>query len=148
MKKLISQPHRFFFGLVPVCIVLAFVFFKDLIEFEYYGGFIEAPLKYIYFFSALFFTLIGFNYYSVHWANKPLIKGLTRAHILLQCTALILLISRNHWTWLAGDETQNESTTAVFGSPNFIFFMAFLIFLLATFIHLINFFISLFRKSK
>lgn len=148
MKKLSSHPHLFFLAMIPVCIALAFIFSKDQIVFEYFATYLVVELKFIYFFSAIFFGLISFNYFSLKWAEKPAITSLSLTHILLQCASFILLITRNHWSGLTSLENGSELNTSLYDNSSFISFVAFLLFLLATFIHLINFFTSLFRKSK
>lgn len=146
MKKLISKPHLFFFGLIPVSIILAMLLKDQEVLINYYDSSITAQLKYIYFLSAFFFCLLGFNYFSLHWANKTPKKGLTIIHILLQVFSFVLLITRDKWNWLHSANQTNEGL--VIDNSNFILFISFLLFLLATFFHLINFFLSLFSKTK
>lgn len=146
MKKLITKPHLFFFGMIPVSIILALIFNNDQIIIHYYDGNFIAQLKYVYYLSAFFFSLIGFNYFSILWANKTPKKNLTIIHIVLQVISFTLLITRNCWSWL---HSANQTTEGlVIDNSNFIVFMSFLIFLLATLFHLVNFFSTLLSKSK
>ncbi len=146
MRKIIKKPHLFFFGLILISILLSFFFKNEEVSINYYGSSIVAQLKYVYYLSAFFFCLIGFNYFSLHWANKTPKKSLTLIHIVLQVLSLILLIARNNWNWLHAVNQTNKGI--VLDNSNFILFISFLIFLLATFFHLINFFSSLLSKSK
>ena len=146
MKKLITKPHLFFFGLIPFSILLALLLKNEEIGINYYGATIIAQLKYIYYLSAFFFGLIGFNYFSLHWANKAPKINLTIIHIFLQILSFTLLITRNNWNWLHSANQNSESL--VIDNSNFMLFISFLLFLLATLFHLINFFLSLFSKSK
>mgnify|MGYP005992033665 CR=1 FL=1 len=146
MKKLISKPHLFFFGLIPVAIIIALLLKNEEIVFSYYGANIVVQLKFIYYLSAFFFCLLGFNYFSLYWANKTPKKKLTIIHIILQVVSFILLITYKNWSWLSSANQTNENF--MIDNSNFILFISFLFFLLATFFHLINFFLSLFSKSK
>ncbi|MFT5762251.1 MAG: hypothetical protein ACI8WA_001377 [Polaribacter sp.] len=146
MKKLITKPYLFFFGMIPVSIILALVFNNDEVIINYYDGNFIAQIKYIYYLSAIFFGLIGFNYFSIHWANKTPKKGLTIVHIALQIISFTLLITRNNWSWL---HSENQTTEGLaIDNSNLIILFSFLVFLLATLFHLVNFFGALFSKSK
>jgi len=132
--------------MIPVSIILALVFHNDEIIVDYYDGNFIVQFKYIYYLSAIFFGLIGFNYYSIHWANKTSKRGLTIIHIALQVISFTLLITRNKWSWL---HSENQTTEGlVIDNSNFIVLVSFLVFLLATLFHLANFFSGLFSKSK
>lgn len=146
MKKLITKPYLFFFGMIPVSIILALIFNTDEIIINYYDGNFIAQLKYIYYLSAIFFGLIGFNYFSIHWANKTPKRGLTIIHIALQVISFTLLITHNKWSWLHSENQTTESL--VIDNSNLIILVSFLVFLLATLFHLVNFFSALFSKSK
>ena len=146
MKRIFTKPHLFFFSLVPISILLAYIFNTKEIVFNYYDAYFVAELKYIYYLSAFFFGLVGFNYFSISWADKKPIKNLTIIHILLQVVSFTLLISYKNWSWLQSENEINKDF--IIDNSNFIIFISFLLFLLATFFHLINFFLSIFSKSK
>jgi TRAP-type C4-dicarboxylate transport system permease small subunit len=146
MKKLIAKPYLLFFWLAPISILLAYIFKNDEISINYYDANFNVELKYIYEVAAFYFCLIGFNYFSIHWANKTPKKGLTIIHIALQVVSFTLFITHKNWNWLLSSNQTNEGL--VVDNSNFILFISFLCFLLATFFHLVNFFLSLFSKSK
>tara|TARA_R110001592_G_scaffold85244_2_gene251758 strand:+ start:5333 stop:5773 length:441 start_codon:yes stop_codon:yes gene_type:complete len=146
MKKLITIPYLLFFWLIPVSIILAFIFKNDEISINYYNANFIVELKYIYYISAFYFCLIGFNYYAIYWSNKTPKKGLTLIHITLQIISFALLITHKNWSWLQSTNQTNENL--VLDNSNFILLISFSFFLLATLFHLFNFFLSLFSKSK
>ncbi len=146
MKKLIAKPHIFFFGLIPISILLAYFFNSEGINFRYYGASLTVELKYIYYVAAFFFGLIGINYFSIHWAKKTPKKGLTQIHIILQGFSFLLLITYNKWSWIQSAKNLNKDF--VIDNSNLILFISFILFILASIIHVFNFFLSLFSKSK
>jgi hypothetical protein len=96
--------------------------------------------------AAVFFCLIGFNYFSLFWAKKKPKIWLTSIHIVLQIVSLIPFI-------IAIFSVQTDGTFSTNGFFAFMpvdqaFMLSFLIFLFSVFIHLINFFTSLFLKTK
>ncbi len=142
LKKIIAKPFLFFFGLVPLFLVIGFLK-RD--------SFLNINVDYIYFdinislicnISAVFFLLIGFNYYSLFWAQKTPKKTLTIIHIVLQLLTIIPFLS----VILSFKIDGNISTNFV--SNNLILIVSFIVFLLSIFVHLINFFTSLFLKTE
>ncbi len=141
MQKIIQKPYLFFFGLVPITLILGFLFKKSGIDFDYYGGTVSINYWSLFLISSVFFALIGFNYFSLKWMNKQPKKWLTIIHVFLQIVSLLLLLYYILQTNSATDLQQKDVL-------NFILFIAFFIFLIASFIHLINFFLSLFLKVE
>ncbi|PWG04783.1 hypothetical protein DIS07_09925 [Polaribacter aquimarinus] len=92
--------------------------------------------------TAVFFLLIGFNYYSLIWVQKTPKKTLTIIHIVLQLLTLIPFIT------LVFSIDSKDSSSLQFLNNNFILIISFLIFIVSIFVHLINFFSSLFSKSE
>jgi hypothetical protein len=146
MKKLIAKPHLFFFGLVPLFIILGF--FKSDGEISINIDYMQLDLKVntICYLSAIFFSLIGLNYFSILLMGKKLKKGLTITHIAIQ------LVSFIPFFYILFTATKIEETVAnsqqyldLFSIP---FLIGFFLFLSAIFIHLINFSVSLFLKKQ
>ncbi len=145
MKKLIHKPHLFFFGLIPLFILLGI--FKRNVP-------IDINISYIYYLinvdfwcyiSAVYFGLIGINYFSLYWVKKKPNKWLTLIHIILQILCLLPYI----YAVLSANNNENINTSKIiFGSTdlNAILMMSFLLYILSIIIHLINFFTSLFLK--
>ncbi|ARV13947.1 hypothetical protein [Polaribacter sp. SA4-12] len=146
MNKIIKKPYLFFFGLVPICILFSFLSDDKTLDINIYDSYLVITHFHLYLFSAIFFAMIGINYFSLHWAEKPSKKGLTIVHIILQTVAILLILTNNSWNWIgqqsdAGSQLLNDNSTIVIA-------LSFLIFLLSTFIHLINFFTSLLLKTE
>ncbi|MCI2227966.1 hypothetical protein MC378_02220 [Polaribacter sp. MSW13] len=146
LKKIIAKPHLFFFGLIPVFILISIFKGKYQIGFNFNDNYFITDLKFWSAISAVFFGLIGLNYFALHWANKPAKKWLTIIHISLQILAFILVLTRNNWNWIGKQYSQEASLLNDHSS--FVIFVSFIIFIISIFIHLINFFTSLFLKSE
>ncbi|MDG1041195.1 MAG: hypothetical protein P8H13_01240 [Polaribacter sp.] len=146
MKKFISKPHLFFFGLVPLFIILGLIKKDALMDVNISYVYFELAISTLCYLSAIFFSLIGLNYFSVLLSGKKLKKGLTITHIILQLIAFIpfiyLIISINNDGNISSDSKSLVEKLVLF------LFIGFFFFLLSILIHLINFFSSLFLKTK
>jgi hypothetical protein len=146
MKKLITKPHLFFFGLVPIFIILGFVKKDALIEINISYIYIDLSISTLCYISAIFFSLIGLNYFSIALAGKKLKKGLTIAHIILQLIALVpflyMIINLNEDGNISSDSQLLIEKLTLFIIIGLIFF------LLSILMHLINFFTSMFLKTE
>ena len=142
MKKIIIKPHLFFFGLVPIFVVIGVFNLKNYINLNIDYLNFDLSISLLCNISAVFFLLIGFNYYALLWVQKEPKKPLTIAHIILQLISLIpfilLIFSINF----------SKNNFSIFTNTNLILIISFIIFLISVFVHLINFFTSLFLKSK
>lgn len=146
VKKLIVKPYLFFFGLIPIFILLGLLSGDKILNINIDYIYFDILYLHFYLFSAIFFAMIGINYFSLHWAEKPPKKWLTIIHISLQIIALLLLFTNNNWNWI-GEKSQ-EGILNITDNSSIIIVLAFLIFLLSAFVHLINFFTSLFLKIE
>lgn len=146
VKKVIAKPHLFFFGFIPVFILLAFLSGDNTIILNIQATSLVIENYYLYLFSAVFFAMIGINYFSLVWSEKPPKKWLTIIHLALQLIALFLLFTSNNWNWI-GNNYPNE-VLMMNDNSTIILSLSFLIFILSTFFHLINFFTSLFLKTE
>ena len=146
MKKLIAKPHLFFFLLVPIFIILGFIKGDNAISINIDYMQLNLKVNTLSYLSAIFFMLIGINYFSVVLAGKNLKKGLTVLHIVLQLISFIpffyILLTA---TKPEETVTNSQQILELFSLPVFV---GFLFFLSAIFIHLINFFVSLFFKKQ
>lgn len=146
MKKLIAKPHLFFFGLIPLFIILGLIKGDNAISINIDYMQLNLKVSTLSYLSAIFFTLIGINYFSVVLAGKNLKKGLTVLHIVLQIVSFIpffyILLTA---TKPEETVTNSQQILELFSLPVFV---GFLLFLSAIFIHLINFFVSLFFKKQ
>ena len=143
MKKIIAKPYLFFFGLIPIVLILGFIKREESIDINVSYIYYVVGLNTLSYFFAVFFGLIGLNYFSLLWANKKPKKWLTIFHLLLQSIALLLFFTKNNWNWLGKSELNYS-----FDYSNFILILSLVIFIISTFIHLINFFVSLFLKRE
>ena len=146
MKKIITKPHLFFFGLVPIFIFFSFLSDDKTLDINIYDTYFLFSYFHFYLFSATFFTMIAINYFALQWAEKPPKKGLTIIHILLQNIAILLFLTNNNWNWVgkqSGSEIQYLNDNS-----NIVIVISVLIFLLSVFIHLINFLTSILLKTE
>ncbi|PQJ81555.1 hypothetical protein BTO16_02770 [Polaribacter glomeratus] len=98
------------------------------------------------FISAVFFSLIGLNYFCLIWAKKEPNIWLTILHLFLQIASLTPFIYV-----IFSLKSDNKLPTNIFLSfvdLDQALVVSFMIFLFSIFIHLINFFTSLFLKTK
>ena len=109
VKRIINKPHLFFFGLIPICIIVAFFSGNKTIDLNIDGTYFVTEIKYWCYFSAVFFGLIGLNYFSLVWTKKPPKKWLTITHLFLQILALVFLVTSNNWNRLF-----NENNSPLF----------------------------------
>ena len=142
MKKFINKPHLFFFGLIPVFIVIALFRGNKTIDLTYF----IIEMNHWYYFSTVFFGLIGLNYFSLVWANKPPKKWLTITHLFLQIFSLILFFTIHNWNWI-GKQYSSE-LNILNDNSTIVLFISLLVFILSVFIHLVNFFTSLLLKTE
>ena len=141
MKKIINKPYLFFWGLVPLCLIIAYSLKSSAIKISYYGGNFTIGYQVLFIFSTIFFALIGINYFSIKLMDKKVKKSLTLIHISIQTISLFLLFFYIH-------QTIKETTNFHADFLNTLLVVASFLFLIATFFHLINFFLSLLSKNK
>jgi len=134
LRKIIVKPHLFFFGLVPLFVILGLSKKENYINLSFNYLIFDLDISLICNISAVFFLLIGFNYYSLYWVQKFPKKSLTISHILLQLLSLIPFIL------LVFSFNFSQTYLVLIGS--------FIVFLFSIIIHLINFFTSLLLKTK
>lgn len=140
MKKLITKPQFFFLILALIFLISGFINKENSIEIAIYGTFLNLKTWSICLFSTLFFILISINYTSLTITQKPPKKALTILHIILQIIALVPLLY-----FIYNSDT--PKTYQQVSQMNIILVMAFILFLIATVIHLINFMVSLLAKK-
>ncbi len=141
MNKIIQKPHLFFFGLIPVALILGLIFKSQTLDFAYYGGNISFNYLSIFAMSSVYFGLIGLNYFSLKLINKPPKKWLSIMHIVIQVVALAILI---YYILTINTLETNQEKQII----NLVFFIGFILFLVSILVHLINFFTSLFLKTE
>ena len=142
VKKIIAKPHLFFFGLVPIFVFIGLINREKFININIDYFYFDIKINLLCYLSSIFLLLIGFNYFSLEWANKKPRKILTIFHLVLQIISLI-----SFFILIFSINTKGSFEIEILN--NYLFFLvSFLIFLLSVFIHLINFFTSLFLKTK
>ncbi|MFK8060174.1 MAG: hypothetical protein AB8B78_08805 [Polaribacter sp.] len=146
MKKIIAKPYLFFFGLVPACVILAFLFGDKALDIAIYDIYFVISYFHLYLFSAIFFAMIGINYFSLYWAEKPPKKWLTITHLVLQIIAIIIFVITNSRSWTG--KPIEPGLPMINDYSNILTIISILIFILSVFFHLINFFTSLFLKTE
>lgn len=140
MKKIISKPHLFFLGVIPIVFIFGYINKNLSINLEYLGGSLPINLWSVSLFSCIFYLLVSFNYIALNWTNKTPKKTLTILHIITQTLSFGVF----YYYKVMFLNIENQSYNQI----NILLIVSFLLFILATFIHLINFFVSLMSKSK
>ena len=146
VKKIINKPHLFFFGLIPIYIIVALFSGDKAIDLNIHDTYFVIGMNHWCYFSAVFFGLIGLNYFSLFWAKKPPKKWLTITHLFLQILSLMLFFTIHNWNWI-GKQYPAEFNV-LNDNSNSVLFISFLVFIFSVFIHLVNFFTSLFLKTE
>lgn len=145
MNKIFKTPHLFFFGLVPVFILISFFRSESNFDLNIYDTYVVIAISHLCYLSAGFFGLIGINYYVLHWAKKTHKQALTSMHITLQIASLLFFI------YFMFSIPGNNTLETAYPSPideNSLFVVSFVLFLIATILHFINFFMSLLNKRE
>lgn len=140
MKKIIQKPHLFFLGIIPLIFIFGLINKDQSLNLEYFGGVFSVSFWAITLFSCVFFLLISFNYLTLFWMGKKPKKILSLLHIAFQTLAFACF----YFYKVKFYGVQNEQ----FNQINVVLIISLLLFVLATMIHLINFFSSLISKSK
>lgn len=146
MKTLIRKPHPFFFALVPIFLILS-LFRKDvIIDLYIQSTFIAIDVPFLCYLSAAFFALIGINYYVLHWGQKPTRASLTALHIIFLLPALMFFI----YSMFSFTKTHGTIVDSYTSSLNdsLLFSVAMALFIIATLLHFVNFFMSLLAKRE
>lgn len=145
MRKLIKKPHYFFFGLVPIFILIAIFKGENAVDINIHATYFVISVKHLCFISAIFFCLIGINYFSLIWMEKPPKKWLTIIHIILQVLSLIPFI---YWLFVEASEDLNSNYWNFYQFMIVSLLIAFILFTLSVLIHLTNFLSSIFLKKE
>lgn len=140
MKKIISKPHLYFLGLIPIIFIFGYLNKDQPLNLEYFGGTFSISFWSVSLFSCVFFLLISFNYIALAWTNKPPKKILTTLHLITQTLSFGVFYYYKIMFHSALGEPYNQ--------VNVYLVLSFLLFFLASIIHLINFFTTLISKSK
>lgn len=140
MQKTIRTPQFFFIVLAFITFIFGLLNREGSIPLAVYNSSIDLKVWSFSLITACFFILIAVNYTSLSITKKPHKKWLTIIHIVLQVIALIPLL---YFMIQSNIPKTYDGITAM----NAVLMVAFVIFLLATFIHLINFIVSLIAKK-
>ena len=89
MKKIIRKPHLFFFGLIPVFLIIGFINRNIPIDINISFIYYLINVDFWCYVSAVYFGLIGINYLSLNIIKKEPKKGLTITHLVLQILCLL-----------------------------------------------------------
>ncbi|QMU65234.1 MAG: hypothetical protein GKR88_13655 [Flavobacteriaceae bacterium] len=141
MKKISNTPYMFFFGLVFFFLIISFFVGNKTFDIHIYNTYFTISNTRFCYFSSVFFGLIGVNYFSLHWVQKPPNKWLTGVHITLQTIAILFYI-----LFLLVPDKAPESVGPTPNSDT-ILWIGFLVFLIATLVHLITFLIAIMKKQ-
>lgn len=145
MKNIILKPHLFFFGLIPVFVIIGLLNINVPLNINISYIYYLINVDFWCYVSAVYCGLIGINYLSLNIIKKNPKKGLTATHIILQLLCIIPYILAVFQL----DEYGNYPENSFLNSPIFstILVIGFAVFILSIVIHLINFFTSLLLKK-
>jgi len=145
MNKIFNTPHLFFFGLIPVFILISLFRSGANFDLNIYETYVVISIPYVCYLSAAFFGLVGINYYVLHWAKKTHKRALTSMHVTLQIASLLFFI----YFMFSIPENNNLGTPYPSSiDENSLFVVSSILFLIATILHFINFFMSLLAKRE
>lgn len=145
MNKIINRPHLFFFGLVPLFILVSFLRNDANFDINIQDTYFVIRIPHLCYLSSAFFGLIGLNYYLLYWSKRPHKKALTSMHIIFQLISLLFYIY-SMFAISSNDHVQNGYPSSI--DENSLFAVSFILFLIATILHFINFFLSLLSKRE
>lgn len=140
MKKIITKPQFFFFFLACVLLISGFLNKGNSIPLAIYGTSMDLKIWSLCLLSALFFVLIAINYLSLTITQRLPKRGLTIIHIVFQVIALVPFL---YFIYTANVLRTYEQIFQM----NVILILGFLLFIIASIIHLINFIMSLLAKK-
>ena len=140
MKKVITKPQFIFLLLAIISLIIGFIYKNGEFIISIYSTYIIVKSWSITMFTSIFLVLIALNYTSLSFINKPHKRVLTIIHIALQITALIPL-----WYMISISNIKKSYEDEII--INAVLVISFGVFLFATLIHLINFFMSLISKK-
>lgn len=142
MQKIVTKPQYFFFTLSILAIISACIVSENGFFVNIFSVYLVIPFKSASILASIFFLLICINYFAISWVNKKANSILTIIHIILQVLAIILIIYGGF------EQTTNDYNQNYFQNSSIITFtfLGILVFILSIFIHLVNFFTSLFSK--
>ena len=140
MKKIIRKPQVFFLPIALLSLIIGLLNKDDSILVSFYTSYAEVSVWSVSVFTAVFLILISVNYFSLTLTGKSPKKILTILHIVFQSIALIPLFYFSVTADL-------ERTDVQIIQMNSILIIAFLVFLFASLLHIINFIASLISKK-
>ena len=141
MKKMINKPQYFFLILAILVMISGYVNEGKVIPISFESYYINLDVWAAGLFSGVFFVLIAVNYFSISITKKTAKKGLTIAHIILQLIAIVPFV---YYFFTADVKRSYDEITFM----NAVIVLSFILFLLASLIHIINFLASLILKKE
>lgn len=145
MKKLIRKPQRFFFGCIPIFLLIAILSGDHSISIHLFDLYFMLSIRSISLFSSYLFLLIGLDYSVLYWIERPPQKTLSALHIFLQIIAIIPYLIAVYFTYKNVDLTDHPLFSFV--DFNTVLLLSFTVFLVSILVHLLNFLISIFVKK-
>ena len=82
MKNIINKPHLFFWGLIPLFLVLGLIKPDEVIDVNIHDTYFVLLNFHLVIFLSLLLFLIGFGYWFVLKLDKCLLRVLTILHIV------------------------------------------------------------------
>lgn len=145
VKKLIRKPQRFFFGCIPIFLLIAILSGDRSISVHLFDLYFMLSIRSISLFSSYLFLLIGLDYSVLYWIERPPQKTLSALHIFLQIIVIIPYLIAVYFTYKNVDLTDHPLFPFV--DFNTVLLLSFTVFLVSILVHLLNFLISIFVKK-
>lgn len=136
----IFRPHIFFLLLALMMVCIGLMTNNNNLDLAMFGAIIKVKSLVLCLVSAFFFLLIFVNYLSIYIVGKKPKRLLSALHIIFQVIALVPFI---YFLFKAKYFTNYTDIS----NMNTVLLIAFILFLLASLIHIINFTVSLFLKQ-
>tara|TARA_R110001592_G_scaffold7066_5_gene39884 strand:- start:136 stop:573 length:438 start_codon:yes stop_codon:yes gene_type:complete len=145
VKTIIKKPHIFFFSLVPLFIIIGILKTDGIIDVTINNTFFAIKTHYWCYFSAVFISLIGLNYYMLYWAKKQTIHILSLFHIMFQVASLVPFI---FCVFFLNSKTVFTSS---FLSDSIDFYailsVSYILFIISICLHVLNFILAFLKKT-
>jgi len=141
MKQILERPQRVFLFLAAVVLISGLLNKGKSLDINIYDTYLVFDIWSVCIYSMLFFLMIALNYAALSFAKKKSVRVLTLLHIALQIFVLIPFLYAFYTADAEKGHEEEAQMTAIFVLSSFVF-------LLATFLHFINFIVSLIRKKE
>ena len=137
MKRMLNKPHMFFWGLIPIILLIGmfevYNSVDDFLDINIHDTYFVIDRFHLLGFMIFLFILLGLGYWGTYLNKRKLITGITFLHVILNFIALLSFVS---------------SFFLSFEDVNMILTVGFLVFVLAQLLYPINILSALIREKN